>query len=561
MVYCEYCKSNVRNIKSHLKSKKHMKSLIGAGLLGDIWDKGKELLNKGLDMTKGLLEKLLKYDFNNVSKDTLKKYGNLKIKSVILMRKPIDKYVNVMANLISQGALNEIKKKYGYDQFYHVAMGIALENPASQMPKGYTLVIYERVENVMIRTSQPKLWADYQKYTFMVNQPITLDEMVSKTIDAVSAKTYFSYNPITLNCQVFLKNTITYGLNMWNDKISNWLYQPIQPDDFPELAGKAMSILTDLGKIGSQIIGGGLQQTRKRQPRKTEAEFWEEQKQKANKLKQQQYANNALAKANEDDNKLMKFVDYTTRMHLGKTNQQFYNSVVQQANKLFKYATNKDEVFEFLREFVDDYLNEKHIPEPETEQEGEYIMGKIEEYDNRTSKYLDNYIKTLFDSQNGAITQQQIKSLLNLVSDLYDDDLQQEYIDQIQELAGELATRTEKLPSWLEALTNLSKTGLRAFGFGNMVDKVETAQNLATGFLGSGLSLHSVKVKKNVGFTKAKEHSENIAKRRNMMVKEMKNHYNFRVIPKTQFTPKTFRSKKVNDDITLVFGKLRKYKK
>ena len=37
----------------------------------------------------------------------------------------------------------------------------------------------------------------------------------------------------------------------------------------------------------------------------------------------------------------------------------------------------------------------------------------------------------------------------------------------------------------------------------------------------------------------------------------MKNHYNFRNIPKTKFEPKTYRTKKVNKDISIVFGKLK----
>lgn len=71
-------------------------------------------------------------------------------------------------------------------------------------------------------------------------------------------------------------------------------------------------------------------------------------------------------------------------------------------------------------------------------------------------------------------------------------------------------------------------------------------------------AMHAVVIHKNgVKFEQAKKWAEDI-------IKDPKKHYyredseswRWRYYPKTYFDPKTFRSKVVNDKITLVFGKL-----
>jgi hypothetical protein len=73
----------------------------------------------------------------------------------------------------------------------------------------------------------------------------------------------------------------------------------------------------------------------------------------------------------------------------------------------------------------------------------------------------------------------------------------------------------------------------------------------------SDYQIHSVNVNKNVPFEEAFLHAQNILKKKKFFHRETKNQYRFRNIPKTKFEPKTYRSKKINKDITLIFGKLK----
>jgi hypothetical protein len=72
--------------------------------------------------------------------------------------------------------------------------------------------------------------------------------------------------------------------------------------------------------------------------------------------------------------------------------------------------------------------------------------------------------------------------------------------------------------------------------------------------------LHAVVIDKSVPLEKAKKMASDIIKDNNRkFYRETTESWRFRNIPKTKFIDSSFRSKVINDNITLIFGKLRKY--
>lgn len=70
--------------------------------------------------------------------------------------------------------------------------------------------------------------------------------------------------------------------------------------------------------------------------------------------------------------------------------------------------------------------------------------------------------------------------------------------------------------------------------------------------------LHAVIIKKTVPLVKAKKMAHDIIKDKSKsFMRETTDSYRFRNIAKTKFVESTFRSKVVNPDITLIFGKLK----
>tara|TARA_R110000868_G_C10567992_1_gene737510 strand:- start:67 stop:288 length:222 start_codon:yes stop_codon:yes gene_type:complete len=68
------------------------------------------------------------------------------------------------------------------------------------------------------------------------------------------------------------------------------------------------------------------------------------------------------------------------------------------------------------------------------------------------------------------------------------------------------------------------------------------------------LELHAVIIKKEVGLEKAKKMAEDIIKREKPFMRETEDSYRFRNIAKTKFKSDTFKTKKINDKVSLVFG-------
>ena len=67
--------------------------------------------------------------------------------------------------------------------------------------------------------------------------------------------------------------------------------------------------------------------------------------------------------------------------------------------------------------------------------------------------------------------------------------------------------------------------------------------------------LHAVIISKEIPLERAKEIAQGIIKNPNKtFYRETKDSYRFRAKPKQEFDPKSFRSKVINNDITLIMG-------
>jgi trimethylamine:corrinoid methyltransferase-like protein len=71
------------------------------------------------------------------------------------------------------------------------------------------------------------------------------------------------------------------------------------------------------------------------------------------------------------------------------------------------------------------------------------------------------------------------------------------------------------------------------------------------------LHLHAIVVKKEVGLAAAKKVARQIMKRKPGLVRPTEESLRFQNIAKGKFIPDSFRSKKVNEDVTLIFGHLK----
>jgi len=70
-------------------------------------------------------------------------------------------------------------------------------------------------------------------------------------------------------------------------------------------------------------------------------------------------------------------------------------------------------------------------------------------------------------------------------------------------------------------------------------------------------ALQKVEIRNTMSLDEAKNHYKSITKRKPRKIRETTNFYQFRFLPPTKFEPKSFRTKVVNDNIRLIYGKLK----
>jgi hypothetical protein len=108
-----------------------------------------------------------------------------------------------------------------------------------------------------------------------------------------------------------------------------------------------------------------------------------------------------------------------------------------------------------------------------------------------------------------------------------------------------------------ELAKEIPKTSLK------IMDTFTDLGNITSKWSGAGLDndnyeLHAVIIKKNITQDEARKIAQNIIKDKNKhFMRETKLSYRFRNISKQKFKPKSFRTKKINKNVSLIFGELK----
>jgi hypothetical protein len=206
-----------------------------------------DIIKKGITRVKDVFNPSSKY--NNISTETLKKYGNTIIKSLTVYRTPIQETINIALNLFTLGQWEKAKKKYGYDKLFHLALVADI---------GGKNIIIEKNEVVNISTEYK---VDTLTETYPVSlggQKITIFDLLEKTRNTIGDKQFFTYDALYNNCQDFLINILkTWGLNSKN--VIEFIKQPIGQliSELPPYTHTLTKLITDTGAIFSRIIGKG----------------------------------------------------------------------------------------------------------------------------------------------------------------------------------------------------------------------------------------------------------------------------------------------------------------
>lgn len=208
-------------------AKKRKQKIKGSGLIDTI--KNKFIIQK---------------KYNNVSTKTLKQYGNNKIISLKIVRTPIQKMLKTILNLISFNSFNT------FDELYHLALIATIENNKD--------VIIEKNAVVNINLKY-QITEKSEVLEVPYTQNLTLNELLTNTLNKIGDDKFFKYDGLNNNCQVFIKNILESN-NLYSESINDFLFQDLTElkAQLPNYVGKTMNVITDLGAVASQLMGEGL---------------------------------------------------------------------------------------------------------------------------------------------------------------------------------------------------------------------------------------------------------------------------------------------------------------
>ena len=173
----------------------------------------------------------------------IEKYGNWKIHTSMVTRKPVNKLTEYVTNLLSEGKLKEFKATAGYDEYYHLGSILFLMDPKTNQIKSLQ---YEKLDRPTLREVPAN--QEFESKILVAHRPITLAEAVKKHVEHMGASKYYTYNAFSENCQNFLIGFYK-ALGESTPTLDSFILQPLDEllKTLPEYSKSLANIITNLG--------------------------------------------------------------------------------------------------------------------------------------------------------------------------------------------------------------------------------------------------------------------------------------------------------------------------
>ena len=174
------------------------------------------------------------------------KYGNKLITSAKVCRKPIPQTLEKIADLFTLGKFNEIKKKLGYDYYYHLYVDLVLDdNTPITLEKNQVINISEG------HKSNPSACMEIPKLT---NSKITLSEYFNTAVQKYGADFIFDYEMLHKNCQRFVEALNTAN-GVSNPELRKFVNQNIADAVQSDFVRTGARVATKIGEAFSMVLG------------------------------------------------------------------------------------------------------------------------------------------------------------------------------------------------------------------------------------------------------------------------------------------------------------------
>lgn len=222
--------------------------LNGSGL----FDKIKDVTRRVVSAPKNIYDTLTKGrrldGFNNISKNTLEKFGNEKIVGLTIAREPLQNWIHSVFNVVSFGKWNEGLHKEGITKLFHLSLVATLQNNQK--------IVIEKIDDVNINSHFSFGNQTEYKDVNLENKNFTLNELIQKTKEMVGDKTFFEYRSFDNNCFYFVSYLLK-SVGLYNNENKKFVFTDLENfvKQLPSHTELIANKITDLGALWSRISG------------------------------------------------------------------------------------------------------------------------------------------------------------------------------------------------------------------------------------------------------------------------------------------------------------------
>ena len=165
-------------------------------------------------------------DYPPAERNLIMKYGNMPIKSICIYREPLEKSVNMLTNTLSVGQMGQLKKKYGFDDMYHLYMVITVQETLDK----FVPILIEKNEVINIH-EYPNIKPNAEKLELYLSPKFnyTFKQFLDNG-QRVMGSRYFTYDPFDNNCQIFISSLISANppLEQDNPNANKFILQDVE---------------------------------------------------------------------------------------------------------------------------------------------------------------------------------------------------------------------------------------------------------------------------------------------------------------------------------------------
>lgn len=181
-------------------------------------------------------------------RNVLKRDGDKFITELEVVRNPIRRIGRDIINFLSLGKFDELLKKYSYDDLFHLALHITLEDGKKLLfEKNQTLNLSSNVDSNKTK--------DEERITIPLSETISLNEFVDNTRKKQGDKKFFSYNPFTNNCQDMILDALSSN-GLLTPKARSFIKQDTEElvNELPSFSKYISEKLVDVAGTADQAV-------------------------------------------------------------------------------------------------------------------------------------------------------------------------------------------------------------------------------------------------------------------------------------------------------------------